>query len=165
MIRCGTNPSFSTLPPLSPLPPLFHPPLSPHPALIGDLMQKLDLFISVKPKKGQLQSVIVKSIEQNIQCMFQARSHLLDCSYQPIVTYPEATADALVPGTTTPLSSSATPSPAPPRTPSPIHVETSSQNNSHAPSPLPPLKETGSKVTFSREPTLISPDGESQPTS
>jgi len=124
-------------------------------------MQKLDLFISVKPKKGQLQSVIVKSIEQNMQCVFQARSHLLDCSYQPVLNYlPEVTADTLTPGTTTPLSSSATPSPAPLRTPSPIHLESSSQNNNHTPSSLPPLKETGSKVTFSREPTLISPDGE-----
>ena len=44
-------------------------------ALIGDLMQQLDVFISVKPKAKQqtIQSVIIKSIEQNMQCVFQVR--------------------------------------------------------------------------------------------
>ena len=53
------------------------------PAVIGDLMQQLDVFISVKPKKGQMQSVIIKSIEQNLHCVYQARNKLLECSYQP----------------------------------------------------------------------------------
>ena len=52
-------------------------------AVIGDLMQQLDVFISVKPKKGQMQSVIIKSIEQNLHCVYQARNKLLECSYQP----------------------------------------------------------------------------------
>ena len=46
-------------------------------------MQQLDVFISVKPKKGQMQSVIIKSIEQNLHCVYQARNKLLECSYQP----------------------------------------------------------------------------------
>ena len=54
------------------------------PAVIGDLMQQLDVFISVKPKKGQMQSVIIKSIEQNLHCVYQARNKLLECSYQPM---------------------------------------------------------------------------------
>ena len=62
--------------------PLLPPPL-PTPAVIGDLMQQLDVFISVKPKKGQMQSVIIKSIEQNLHCVYQARNKLLECSYQP----------------------------------------------------------------------------------
>ncbi len=123
-------------------------------ALIGDLMQQLDLFISVKPKKGQLQSVIVKSIEQNIHCMYRARSHLLDCSYQPALGLPETTPPLGVsppPASLLQLTSA-------PRTPSPAHQCPSPQNG-HASVP-PSLKESGSKVTFSREPTLISPDGE-----
>ena len=139
-------------------------------ALIGDLMQQLDLFISVKPKKGQLQSVIVKSIEQNIHCIYRARSYLLDCSYQPtlavrettptMLAVSEATPATLVSGTASPHSSSVSPTPAP-RSPSPSRQCPSPQND-HTPSSLPslPLKETASKVTFSREPTLISPEGE-----
>ena len=44
-----------------------------HTAVIGDLMQQFDVFISVKPKAKQhtIQSVIVKSIEQNMQCVFE----------------------------------------------------------------------------------------------
>ena len=62
----------------------YIPPLSPRTtAVIGDLMQQLDVFISVKPKKGQMQSVIIKSIEQNLHCVYQARMKLLECSYQP----------------------------------------------------------------------------------
>lgn len=53
------------------------------PALIGELSQRHDVFISVKPKKGQLQSVIIKSIEQNIQWIYDARFKMLACSYQP----------------------------------------------------------------------------------
>ena len=48
-------------------------------------MQQLDVFISVKPKKGQLQSVIIKSIEQNMECVYQARLRLLECSCVPTV--------------------------------------------------------------------------------
>ena len=51
-------------------------------------MQQLDVFISVKPKKGQLQSVIIKSIEQNLHCVYQARMRLLECSYQPAQAAP-----------------------------------------------------------------------------
>ena len=54
-----------------------------HTALIGELSQRHDVFISVKPKKGQLQSVIIKSIEQNIQWIYDARFKMLACSYQP----------------------------------------------------------------------------------
>ncbi len=57
---------------------------------LGELSQKLDLFISVKPKKGQLQSIIIKSIEQNIQCMYRARTSLLELSYQPISSSPSS---------------------------------------------------------------------------
>lgn len=95
-------------------------------ALIGDLMQQLDLFISVKPKKGQLQSVIIKSIEQNIQCMYCARTSLLECSYQPVT--------ALLPASSV-ASPRATP---PPSQPS-----------------MPVLKETPSRVTFSEDTMLI----------
>ncbi|XP_064388717.1 protein bicaudal C homolog 1-B-like isoform X2 [Halichondria panicea] len=52
-------------------------------SLIGELSQRHDVFISVKPKKGQLQSVIIKSIEQNIQWIYDARFKMLACSYQP----------------------------------------------------------------------------------
>ena len=62
----------------------FNSPPPPTPAVIGDLMQQLDVFISVKPKKGQMQSVIIKSIEQNLHCVYQARNKLLECSYQPM---------------------------------------------------------------------------------
>ncbi len=44
-------------------------------------MQQLDVLISVKPKPRQLiQSVIIKSIEQNMQCMYQTRLMLLECT-------------------------------------------------------------------------------------
>ena len=47
-------------------------------------MQQLDVFISVKAKNKQpVQSVIIKSIEQNMQCMYQARTKLLEYSSQP----------------------------------------------------------------------------------
>lgn len=101
-------------------------------SLIGDLMQKLDLFISVKPKKGQLQSVIIKSIEQNIQCMYRARTSLLACSYQP-VSSPQP-----LPPTSSPR---ATPPPTKP------------------PPTKPQLKETPSKVMFS-VPLNSTPDKE-----
>ncbi len=47
-------------------------------------MQQLNVFISVKPKPRQpIQSVIIKSIEQNMQCMYQARMMLLECTAAP----------------------------------------------------------------------------------
>ena len=48
-------------------------------------MEQLDVFISVKAKPRQpIQSVIIKSIEQNMQCMYQARVRIMECSSQPI---------------------------------------------------------------------------------
>ena len=48
-------------------------------------MQQLDVFISVKAKNKQpVQSVIIKSIEQNMECMYQARVKLLEYSSQPM---------------------------------------------------------------------------------
>ncbi len=49
-------------------------------------MQQLDVFISVKPKPRQpVQSIIIKSIEQNMQCMYQARMCLLEYSALPML--------------------------------------------------------------------------------
>ena len=48
-------------------------------------MEQLDVFISVKAKQRQpIQSVIIKSIEQNMQCVYQARLRIIECSNQPI---------------------------------------------------------------------------------
>ena len=48
-------------------------------------MEQLDVFISVKAKQRQpIQSVIIKSIEQNMQCVYQARLRIMECSSQPI---------------------------------------------------------------------------------
>ncbi len=97
-------------------------------------MQQLDLYISVKPKKGQLWSVIIKSIEQNIQCMYRARTSLLECSYQPLSAPP---LQATPTGTPTGLSPRNTPPPPVKQIP-------------------PPLKEMPSKVTFSAD-TITTP--------
>ena len=41
-------------------------------AVIGQLSSELDVFVSVRPKAKQpVQSVIIKSIEQNIQCVYE----------------------------------------------------------------------------------------------
>ena len=47
-------------------------------AVISQLMQQLDVYISVRPKvKQSCVSVIVKSIEQNSHCVYQTRDYLL----------------------------------------------------------------------------------------
>lgn len=50
-------------------------------ALIGDLMQRWDVYISIKAKQRQpIQSVIIKSIEQNMSCVYEARRRILEFS-------------------------------------------------------------------------------------
>lgn len=67
-------------------PPLPSPSLLPtdrQTALIGDLMQRWDVYISIKAKQKQpIQSVIIKSIEQNMQCVYEARVRVLEFSNQ-----------------------------------------------------------------------------------
>ena len=53
-------------------------------ALIGDLMQRWDVYISIKAKKQPIQSVIIKSIEQNMECVYEARRRILEFSSQPV---------------------------------------------------------------------------------
>lgn len=59
----------------------------PHPsdrqtALVGDLMRRWDVYISIKAKKQPIQSVIIKSIEQNMTCVYEARRRILEfCSH------------------------------------------------------------------------------------
>ena len=54
-------------------------------ALIGDLMQRWDVYISIKAKQRQpIQSVIIKSIEQNMGCVYEARRRILDFSSQSV---------------------------------------------------------------------------------
>lgn len=54
-------------------------------ALIGELTQNWDVYISIKAKQKHLvQSVIVKSIEQNMSCVYEARIRILEFSSQSI---------------------------------------------------------------------------------
>eukprot|EP00731_Ephydatia_muelleri_P025842 Em0017g925a len=54
-------------------------------SVIGQLSAELDVFISVRPKAKQpVQSAIIKSIEQNMLCVYKARSRLLDEANQPV---------------------------------------------------------------------------------
>ena len=54
-------------------------------SVIGQLSSELDVFISIRPKAKQpVQSAIIKSIEQNILCVYKARSRLLDEAKQPV---------------------------------------------------------------------------------
>ena len=41
-------------------------------------MQRWDVYISIKAKKQPIQSVIIKSIEQNMTCVYEARCHILE---------------------------------------------------------------------------------------
>lgn len=51
-------------------------------SLTGELMQSFDVFLSIKPKtKRMTQSVIIKSIEQNMECVYEARRKLFDISF------------------------------------------------------------------------------------
>ena len=43
-------------------------------------MQKWDVYISLKAKKLPVQSVIIKSIEQNMACVYEARRKILEFS-------------------------------------------------------------------------------------
>lgn len=46
--------------------------------MIGQLSTELDVFVSVRPKAKQpIQSVIIKSIEQNIQCVYEVCGYVL----------------------------------------------------------------------------------------
>ena len=117
-------------------------------------MQQLDLFISVKPKKGQLQSVIIKSIEQNMHCMYRARTHLLNCSYQPNLMQPGTMSTSLTSSPSVsphPMSACSSPHT---RSPSPIQSNLLPQNGP-IPTHPPLLKDTPSKVTISME---LTPD-------
>lgn len=52
---------------------------------IDRLMQSHDVFLSVKPKQKQpTQSVIIKSIEQNMECLYEARRRLIDIANRPL---------------------------------------------------------------------------------
>lgn len=63
----------------------IHVPVDRQTALIGDLMQRWDVYISIKAKQRQpIQSVIIKSIEQNMTCVYEARRRILDFSSQSV---------------------------------------------------------------------------------
>ena len=48
-------------------------------------MQRWDVYISIKAKQRQpIQSVIIKSIEQNMGCVYEARRRILDFSSQSL---------------------------------------------------------------------------------
>jgi protein bicaudal C len=48
---------------------------------LQEMMQKLDVYISVKPKyKQKTKSVLIKSLEQNSHCVYEARAYILTCS-------------------------------------------------------------------------------------
>ena len=47
-------------------------------ALVGELMQQWDVYISIKAKKQPIHSVIIKSIEQNMTCVYEARRRILE---------------------------------------------------------------------------------------
>ena len=53
-------------------------------ALVGELMQRWDVYISIKAKRQPIQSVIIKSIEQNISCVYEARKRILEFSSQSV---------------------------------------------------------------------------------
>jgi protein bicaudal C len=50
-------------------------------AYIGELMQSLDIYICMKPKAKQFtHSIIIKSIEQNMDCVYEARQKIMEVS-------------------------------------------------------------------------------------
>ena len=47
-------------------------------------MQRWDVYISIKAKRQPIQSVIIKSIEQNMTCVYEARRRILEFSSQSV---------------------------------------------------------------------------------
>lgn len=95
-------------------------------AVIGQLSEELDVFISVRPKAKQpVQSAIIKSIEQNIQCVYKARDILLNEANQPVKFAEHSYSSPSLIKDTIKSSEEVAPPPAPPtrHTPTPIEGE------------------------------------------
>ncbi|KAK5925097.1 hypothetical protein CgunFtcFv8_017649 [Champsocephalus gunnari] len=69
------------------------------PCKLAPMMQSLGVFISVKPKVKQTsKSVVVKGLERNISCLYEARRLLLGLDSCEIVKVTELTSDPMLAG-------------------------------------------------------------------
>lgn len=74
--------------------------VDPEPAFIQEVMDRNDVFISIRPKPKQAnKSVIIKSVEGNVQRMFEARRELLSLKtsgLEQITLIPSSTNSTLI---------------------------------------------------------------------
>ncbi|XP_034086650.1 bicaudal C homolog 2 [Gymnodraco acuticeps] len=69
------------------------------PCILAPMMQSLGVFISVKPKVKQTsKSVVVKGLERNISCLYEARRLLLGLDSCEIAKVTELTSDPMLAG-------------------------------------------------------------------
>ncbi|XP_063732280.1 bicaudal C homolog 2 isoform X2 [Eleginops maclovinus] len=69
------------------------------PCILAQMMQSLGVFISVKPKVKQTsKSVVVKGLERNISCLYEARRLLLGLDSCEIAKVTEMTSDPMLAG-------------------------------------------------------------------
>ncbi|KAF7668010.1 hypothetical protein LDENG_00036990 [Lucifuga dentata] len=69
------------------------------PCKLAQMMQNLGIFISIKPKVKQTsKSVVVKGLERNISCLYEARRMLLGLDACETATVTEVTSDPMLAG-------------------------------------------------------------------